>query len=377
MAELVLSDERLASISGVSRTTVFRIRKGTTYPHRNTLSRILAALDGHSGAVKFHAFIERNRSDKKAQEKKQRPSYILKLEEEKAQEEKIEEYRKSQKEEVHFSKLNTSFLKRKTDIDLYSENNFKKFIELLEERFGEKNFVVSAYTNHPDRYALRILPEHMDRLNFLSLRVLGSESYRYIGPLIGNCLLGYGNVSLTAGDKESALGAGKLAEQVFAEVLGRKSEEYFDAMFFTALVHTEMHEHKDAHAQYTRALKEIEDWDDTVLLALPYLIQDVIDPCIQSLEGQRDFEKQLDAYDLKLRATDIQLSRDELKHLRPENLSVILYEKIEHQFELWEQDESTETRYSALHTLDSSESLFGMHVKEKLERLVAINELEL
>lgn len=270
-----------------------------------------------------------------------------------------------------------TFVEQKTDVDIYSDNNLKRLIDVLEEKFSEKTFVVSAYSNHPDLYALRILPDHVDRLNYLSSRVSGSQSYRYVGPLIGNYLLCYSDVSLTAGDRESALGAAKLAEQVFAEVLGRKSEEYFDAIFFTALVHTEMHEHKDAHAQYMRALKRIEDWDDTVFLALPYLIQDVIDPCIQSLEGQQDFEKQLDAYNLKLRATDIQLSRDELKHLRPENLSAILYEKIEHQFEIWEQDESTETRYSAWHTLDSSESLYGRRVKEKLERLVAINELEL
>lgn len=102
MVELVLSDERLASISGVSRTTVFRIRKGITYPHRDTLSRILKALDGHSGAIKFHAFIERNKVERQAEKPIKKPSYILELEEEKAREERIEGHRKKQKEAVRF-----------------------------------------------------------------------------------------------------------------------------------------------------------------------------------------------------------------------------------------------------------------------------------
>ena len=377
MVELVLSDERLASISGVSRTTIFRIRKGITFPHRDTLSRILKALDGHSGAIKFHAFIERNKAERQAEKPMQKPSYILELEEEKKREERIEEHRREQKEAVRFTNLNMTFLERKTDSDIYSDKNLESLIDAIEERFSDKTFAVSAYTNNPDLYALRILPDHVDRLNLLSSRVLGAQSYRYVGPLIGNCLLCYGDVSLTAGDKESALGAAQLAEQVFVEVLGRKSEEFFDAIFLAALVYKEMHDQKNAHNQYMKALEEIERWGDTVLHSIPFLIRDIISPCIQALEDRQDYERQLDAYDIKLRATDIQLSRDELQHLKPECLSEILFEKLEHQFKIWEQDASTETRYSAWYTLDSSEGLYGKRVKEKLERLIAFNELEL
>ena len=51
LAELVLSDDELAESSGVNRTTIFRIRKGHSFPHTNTLRKLLIALG--SGCIDF------------------------------------------------------------------------------------------------------------------------------------------------------------------------------------------------------------------------------------------------------------------------------------------------------------------------------------
>lgn len=57
LAELVLSDDKLAEISRVNRTTIFRIRKGHTFPQTNTLRKLLVALDGGRGIQRYRDYI--------------------------------------------------------------------------------------------------------------------------------------------------------------------------------------------------------------------------------------------------------------------------------------------------------------------------------
>ena len=187
----------------------------------------------------------------------------------------------------------------------------------------------------------------------------------------------YGDVAIISEDRESAKEAAILAEELFRDAYGAHSKDKFNAIYLAATADKGGYEYKAASLHYERALRDIESWDDTVFLSLPYLIEEILDPISQFFSERQDYEKELETYRLKLRATNVQLSRKELEHLKPDILSSILLGMVKLQSEVWQQEEDTDDVYSALHTCDVLALSFGGRVKEKLLRLVALDEVEI
>ena len=373
LAELVLSDDELAESIGVNRTTIFRIRKGHSFPHTNTLRKLLIALDGGRGIQRYRDYIEKNNAT--LSESQEITKVQIKHEHER--ERKIALHRERQEEFVKFENLNLLFLKRRDELDKYTERHFEETVEACEATFADHTFEVPHTTNDRKRYAIRILPDHIDRINFISAKILGKESFQSLAPLLAIYMQHYSIVALDAAEKKSAYEASKLSEKLLCESGQSRSSHRFDAIFYEADALEEMHKYEDALACYVRALNLIKDWSDSTLRSLPFLVEDVLDPCIKHFCKRQEFDLQFEALTLKVQISDIQFSKPDLEHLKPDVLAPILLDIIKDQIDIWEQDDSTEKIYDAASTFDNSVKKYGKRVQEKLERLLALNEVEL
>ncbi|PVA09502.1 hypothetical protein DC366_14055 [Pelagivirga sediminicola] len=373
LAELVLSDDKLAVSSGVNRATIFRIRKGYSFPHTNTLRKLLIALDGGRGIQRYRDYIEKNNATLSESQEISK----VQIKHEYKRERKIALHRERQREFITFDNINLSFLARKDELDKFSESQFEETIDACERAFADRTFEVSFTTSSRKRYAIRILPDHIDRINFISAKILGAESFQSLAPLLAIYLQNYSIVALDAEDKNSAYDASKLSETLLCDSGQSRSSHRFDAIFHTADALEEMHKYEDALTCYVRALDVIKDWSSSTLRSLPFLFEDVLDSCIQHFCKRQEFDLQFEALALKVEISDIQLSKPDLEHLKPDVLAPILLDIIKHQIDIWEQDDSTEKIHDAAFTFDSSATKYGKRVQEKLERLIALNEVEI
>ncbi|RMA40899.1 hypothetical protein D9R08_17210 [Rhodophyticola porphyridii] len=213
-------------------------------------------------------------------------------------------------------------------------------------------------------------------MNFVSSKIVGQESYKHLGPFLGDMLIDYADVAARAMELESSIAATQLAEEIYLIFLGRLSEDRFEAMIQRARAYSQTYRFDLARDCFERIVEEVESWTDAQVFSLSFLIEDILDPCIEFFQSQQDFDRQLDIYQLKLRKTVTQHSRPELSHLIPDVLPQMIFDIIEHQMEIWDQDDAEE-KYDAARTFDDVEKNFGRRVREKLERLLLLNEVEL
>ncbi|MEQ8342221.1 MAG: hypothetical protein RLP08_03455 [Marinovum algicola] len=373
LAELVLSDDKLAEISRVNRTTIFRIRKGHTFPQTNTLRKLLVALDGGRGIQRYREYIEKNNATLSESQEIAK----VQIKHEKNRENATALHRERQREFIKFDNINLRFLARKDELDKFSESQFEETIDACDRTFADRTFEVPFTTSSKKRYAVRILPDHIDRINFISAKILGAESFKSLAPLLAVYLQNYSIVALDAADKNSAYDASKLSEALLCDSGQSGSSHRFDAIFHTADALEEMRKYEDAVACYVRALNLIKDWSSSTHRSLTFSIEDVLDPCIQHFRKRQEFDLQLEALKLKVGISDIQLSKPDLEQLKPDVLAPMLLDIIKHQIDIWEQDDSTEKNHNAAFTFDSSATKYGKRVREKLERLLALNEVEI